>query len=120
MRERRLCSHPGIHGQGVREMALRLFPAAHCGSKQGQIVGRSTIADDCWANHQCIAIVRQETLVEHCRTTSIAKKGAHFGKVHETGNPPGVAGNVSEVMSGEAFKLRLRLLLKTKFTVDQR
>lgn len=55
-----------------------------------------------------------------CSTASITKKGAHFGEVHETGNPPGISGNISEVMSGEVLKLCPRLLLKAQFTIDQR
>src|SRR5262245_5070803 len=120
MRERWLCSHPGIHGQGVREMALRLFPAAHCDSQQAQVVGGSTVAGGSWANYQCIAVMRQEALVEHCRTAGIAEEGAHLGEIHETGNPAGISGNVSEVMRGEMLKLCPRLLFEAKFTIDQR
>src|SRR5215510_5318371 len=120
MRERRLCSHPGIHGQGVREMALRLLPAAHRDSQQAQIVCRSTVADGGWTNYQSIPVMRQEALVEHCRTAGIAEEGAHLGEVHETGNPSGIAGHVSEAMSGEVFKLSPCLLLQGKFTIDQR
>jgi hypothetical protein len=59
-------------------------------------------------------------LVEYGSTAGITEKGAHLGEVHETGHPPGISGNISKVVSGEMLKLRPRLLLETKFTIDQR
>src|SRR5215831_14395418 len=101
-------------------MTLRLFPAAHRDGQQAQVVGRSAITGGGWANHQGIAVMRQEALIEHCSTASITHKGAHLREVHETGNPPSIAGNVSEVLSGQAFKLSPCFLLQAKFTIDQR